>query len=67
MGEEEEITEEICRLIRTNWDLLTKAQRESVEMSNKSMDYFIELYDFDRVSYEQKQMLKVLNNTEKWI
>ena len=67
MEEEEEITEEICRLIRTNWDLLTQAQRESVEMSNKSMDYFISLYDFDRVSYEQNQMLETLNNTEKWI
>ena len=67
MEEESIENDEVCDLINRYWDDLTLNEKEQIETANKSMKFFLETEDFDRLDYEYNSMLKILKPKEKWI
>jgi hypothetical protein len=63
---DEDYIDQLCGLIKRHWDDLTLDQQSEIENANKSMKFFINLEEFDRVEYEAKRMFDVFNSIEKW-
>ena len=66
MEESDNHISDLCQLIDLYWDDLTLDQQKEIEISNKSMKFFLNLEDYDRVEYEIRRMYNTFNNIEKW-
>jgi hypothetical protein len=66
MEKEEDYIDQLCHLINRHWDDLTLDQQSEIENANKSMKFFIDLEEFERVEYEIRRMYSTFNNIEKW-
>ena len=66
MEESDNHISDLCQLIDLYWDDLSLDQQKEIETSNKSMKFFLNLEDYDRVEYEIRRMYNTFNNIEKW-
>ncbi len=66
MEESDNHISDLCQLIDLYWDDLSLDQQKEIETSNKSMKFFLNLEDYDRVEYEIRGMYNTFNNIEKW-
>ena len=67
MGFTTENVGRICELIDRHWWELYQDQRDEIELANKSIKFFIEVEDFNRVDIECNKIMNILNSIEKWI
>ena len=64
-NELQEISSEICNIFANKVKSLTKTQAEHLNLSNNSMNFYMQLHDYDKAVWNARETLKYLREITK--